>query len=43
MASPPTQVWIPNQPHATTARSTDGTCVPRRPKAARAKTGNGMP
>ncbi len=36
IASPPIHVWIPNQPHATTARSSDGRCAPRVPKAARA-------
>jgi hypothetical protein len=34
---------MPNQPQATIARSSDGTCVPRTPNAARANTGNGMP
>jgi hypothetical protein len=43
IASPPTHVWMPNQPQATIARSIDGRCVPRTPKAARANTGKGMP
>ena len=43
MASPPIQVWIPNQPHAITARSRAARLAPRSPKDARANTGNGMP
>ncbi len=43
MASPPIQVWMPNQPHATNARTTAGRLAPRMPKEARAKTGKGMP
>jgi hypothetical protein len=40
---PPIQVWMPNQPQATSARSSDGTCAPSDPNDARASTGNGMP
>ncbi len=43
MASPPIQVWMPNQPQATRARTTAGRLAPRTPKEARAKTGKGMP
>ncbi|GAA3211262.1 hypothetical protein GCM10020256_09890 [Streptomyces thermocoprophilus] len=43
MASPPIQVWMPNQPHATRARTTAGRLAPRTPKEARANTGKGMP
>src|SRR6266850_2324515 len=43
MAAPPIQVWIPNQPHATMARSSAGTLAPSTPNDARANTGNGMP
>ena len=42
-ASPPIQVWMPNQAQATAARIRAGRFAPRTPKAARAKTGNGMP
>ncbi len=35
MAAPPIQVWMPNQPQATSARSMAGTLAPRRPNAAR--------
>ena len=35
-ASPPIQVWIPNQPHATTERRRDGMCAPTVPNDARA-------
>jgi hypothetical protein len=42
-ASPPIQVWIPNQPQATTARSIAGMLAPRTPKLARQSTGNEMP
>ena len=42
-ASPPIQAWMPNQPHATSARSSAGRFEPMVPYAARAKTGNGMP
>ena len=42
-ASPPIQVWMPNQPHATRARMSAGTFDPSVPYAARAKTGKGMP
>ena len=34
---------MPNQPHATSARSTAGMFAPRTPNEARTKTGNGMP
>src|ERR1044071_5068024 len=34
IARPPIHVWIPNHPHATTERSSDGTCAPRGPNAA---------
>src|SRR5687768_7042882 len=43
MASPPIQVWMPNQPQATIDRNSDGMCAPRVPNEARANTGNGMP
>ena len=42
-ATPPIQVWIPNQPHATIARSSAGRLAPRTPKLARQSTGNEMP
>src|SRR5260370_36058820 len=42
MASPPIQVWMPNQPQATRARRMAGTIAPRTPNEARAKTGKGM-
>src|SRR5436309_2942325 len=42
-ASPPIHAWIPNQPHATSARIRAGTFDPSVPYAARANTGNGMP
>ena len=42
-APPPIQVWIPNQPQATPARSRAATLAPKTPKEARAKTGYGMP
>ena len=42
-ASPPIHAWMPNQPHATSARISAGTFDPSVPYAARAKTGNGMP
>jgi hypothetical protein len=42
-ASPPIQAWMPNQPHATSARINAGTLEPNVPYAARANTGNGMP
>src|SRR5213594_3442051 len=42
-ASPPIQAWMPNQPHATSARISAGTFEPKVPKAARANTGNGIP
>ena len=43
IANPPIQVWIPNQPQATSARSREGMCAPWIPKLARASTGNGTP
>src|SRR2546428_6486480 len=43
MAQPPIQVGMPNQPHATNARSIAGTFEPSTPNDARANTGNGMP
>src|SRR5216117_4324333 len=42
-ASPPIHAWMPNQPHATSARINAGTLEPSVPYAARANTGNGMP
>src|SRR5579862_8314243 len=42
-ASPPIHAWMPNHPHATSARIRAGTFDPSVPYAARAKTGNGMP
>src|SRR5690349_9093119 len=42
-ASPPIHAWIPNQPHATSARISAGTFDPIVPYAARANTGNGIP
>src|SRR5258706_2442253 len=42
-ASPPIQAWMPNQPHATSARISAGRFEPAVPYAARAKTGNGIP
>ena len=42
-ASPPIQVWIPNQPQATIARSIAGRLAPRTPKLARQSTGKEMP
>ena len=35
IASPPIQVWMPNQPQATSARNSAGTLAPLVPKAAR--------
>ncbi len=35
--------WIPNHPHATSARSRAGTFAPVVPNDARARTGNGIP
>lgn len=43
IASPPMYVWIPNHPHATSARARLGTCAPNTPNDARANTGNGTP
>ncbi len=42
-ACPPSHVWMPNHPQATSARSTAGTFAPVTPNDARANTGNGMP
>src|SRR5688572_11431721 len=41
MAWPPIQVWMPNHPQATTARSRAGMLEPTVPKDERARTGNG--
>jgi hypothetical protein len=43
MACPPIQVWMPNQPQATSARRMAGTFAPSTPNGARTSTGNGMP
>src|ERR1035437_7879285 len=43
MACPPIQVWMPNHPQATSARSTAGMLAPRTPKEARTNTAKGMP
>src|SRR5947209_10756960 len=43
MASPPIQVWMPNQPQATRARKSAGTLAPRMPNEARQYTGKGIP
>jgi hypothetical protein len=43
IAWPPSHVWIPNHPQATTARSIAGIFAPLNPKDARTNTGNGMP
>src|SRR3954447_23710861 len=37
------QVWMPNQPHATSARAIAATLAPRIPKLERTSTGNGIP
>ena len=42
-AKPPTWVWMPNQPHPTSARAKTGTLEPFFPNAARAMTGKGAP
>src|SRR5215471_8888755 len=42
-ASPPIHAWMPNQPHATSARRIAARFDPIVPYAARAKTGKGMP
>ena len=42
-ASAPIHVWIPNQPHATSARAIAATFAPRMPKLERTSTGNGIP
>ena len=42
-ASAPIHVWMPNQPHATSARAIAATFAPRMPKLERTSTGNGMP
>ena len=43
IAWPPIQVWMPNQPQATSPRRSAGTCAPCTPKEARASTGKGTP
>jgi len=43
IASPPIEHWMPNQPHATIARSTAGMFAPHVPNDDRASTGKGMP
>ena len=43
IASPPIQVWIPNQPQATNARNIAAMLAPSTPNDARASTGNGIP
>ena len=42
-ASAPIQVWMPNHPQATSARSIAGMLAPRTPKLARQSTGNETP
>src|SRR5213594_5057740 len=42
-ASPPIHAWMPNQPHATSARISAGTFDPKVPYAARANTGKVIP
>src|SRR5437868_14967335 len=42
-AVPPIHVWIPNQPHATTARRTAGMLAPLVPKEDRQRTGKDTP
>ena len=42
-ASAPIQVWMPNHPHATSARAIAATFAPRIPKLERTSTGNGIP
>ena len=41
--SPPNQHWMPNQPHATSARSTAGSCAPRTPNDARIVSNSARP
>ena len=43
IALPPTNVLIPNHPHATTALAIAGMFAPNAPKEALANTGNGIP
>ena len=43
MAKPPIQVWMPNQPQATMARSMAGMLAPKSPNDERVRTGKGMP
>ena len=43
MAAPPTQVWMPNQPQATSPRMRAGMFEPKVPNEARSNTGKGMP
>src|SRR3712207_2675980 len=42
-AAPPSQVWMPNQPQATSALAIAAKLAPRTPKEARTKTGKGTP
>src|SRR3974377_576772 len=42
-ACPPIHAWMPNHPHATSARISAGRFDPRVPYAARANTGKGIP
>src|SRR3954470_23193823 len=42
-ASAPIQVWMPNQPQATSARAIAATLAPRIPKLERTSTGKGIP
>src|SRR5687768_9643606 len=43
MAHPPIHAWMPNHPHATSARRIAGTFAPSMPNAGRQYTGKGMP
>ena len=42
-ARAPSQVWMPNHPHATMARAMAAMFAPRIPNDARTNTGNGIP
>jgi hypothetical protein len=42
-AAPPSHVWMPNQPQATSARAIAAKLAPRTPKEARTNTGKGTP
>ncbi len=42
-ASAPIHVWMPNHPHATSARAIAATFAPRTPNDDRTSTGNGIP